>query len=54
MYKGNVEKTRTNITIEKDLKSQLEVFAKEDDRSFNSLVIFILREYVKNRSAKSN
>ena len=32
-------KTRTNITIEKELKYQLEEQAKKEGRSFNNLVI---------------
>ena len=43
-------KTRTNITIEKELKSQLEELAKQDGRSFNSLVIKVLSDYVKDKS----
>lgn len=39
-------KTRTNITIEKELKSQLEEIAKKEGRSFNNLVINILKEYM--------
>lgn len=42
-------KTRTNITIEKELKSQLEEIAKNEGRSFNNLVINILKEYIKNQ-----
>lgn len=42
-------KTRTNITIEKDLKAQLEEQAKKEGRSFNNLVINILKEYMKNQ-----
>ena len=42
-------KTRTNITIEKELKSQLEGIAKKEGRSFNNLVINILKEYMKNQ-----
>lgn len=41
------DKTRTNITIEKDLKKQLEEEAKKQNRSFNNLVITILKEYIK-------
>lgn len=41
------QKTRINITIEKDLKSELEKLAKEDNRSFNNLVITILKDHVK-------
>ena len=40
-------KTRTNITIEKELKFQLEEQAKKECRSFNNLVIYILKEYMK-------
>ena len=39
------DKTRTNITIEKDLKAKLEQLAKEQNRSFNNLVITILKDY---------
>lgn len=42
-------KTRTNITIEKDLKAQLEEQAKKEGRSFNNLIINILKEYMKNQ-----
>ena len=42
-------KTRTNITIEKELKSQLQEIAKNEGRSFNNLVINILKEYIKNQ-----
>lgn len=42
-------KTRTNITIEKELKSQLEEQAKKEGRSFNNLVVNILNDYVKNQ-----
>lgn len=38
------DNARTNITIPKDLKGQLEELAKEQNRSFNNLVITILRE----------
>ena len=37
--------TRTNITIPKDLKKELEDIAKEQNRSFNNLVITILKNY---------
>lgn len=39
------DKTRTNITIEKELKTKLEQIAKEQNRSFNNLVITILKDY---------
>ena len=38
--------TRTNITIPKDLKAKLELIATEQNRSFNNLVIIILKEFV--------
>lgn len=46
------KKTRTNITIEYSLKSQLEELAKEENRSFNNLVITILKDYVASKSRK--
>lgn len=42
------ENTRTNITISKELKAQLEELAKQDNRSFNNYVITILKEHVEN------
>lgn len=45
----SAENTRTNITIPKELKARLEKIAKDDGRSFNNLVIKILREYAENR-----
>lgn len=38
--------TRTLITIPKELKKQLEDIAKEQNRSFNNLVITILKDSV--------
>lgn len=40
------ENTRTNITIPKELKAQLEELAKNDNRSFNNYVITVLKEHV--------
>ena len=37
--------TRTNITISKELKGKLEKIAKEQNRSFNNLVITILKNF---------
>ncbi len=42
--------TRTLITIPKELKKQLEKLAKNDNRSFNNLVVKILNDYVSNSS----
>jgi predicted HicB family RNase H-like nuclease len=44
------DNTRTVITIPKELKKQLEELAKQDNRSFNNLVIKILKDYVSNSS----
>lgn len=40
------DKTRTNITITKDLKAKLEEIAKKENRSFNNLVITVLQKFV--------
>lgn len=39
--------TRTNITFSKELKKRLEKLAKQENRSFNNMVITILENYVK-------
>lgn len=41
----SADNTRTNITISKELKTKLEKIAKEQNRSFNNLVITILKDY---------
>ena len=46
------ENTRTNITISKELKSELEKLAQIDNRSFNNLVITILKNYVESTKEK--
>lgn len=40
--------TRTSLTIPKYLKSKLEVLAKEDKRSLNNLIVYVLNKYVEN------
>ena len=42
--------TRTQLTISKELKKQLENIAKEQNRSFNNLVITILQKYIDDSS----
>ena len=42
------DKTRTNITFPKELKTKLEELAKKDNRSFNNYVITVLKEHVDN------
>lgn len=41
--------TRTNVTIPKELKKRMERYAKEQNRSFNNLVITILMSWVRSR-----
>lgn len=43
------DKTRTLITIPKDLKVKLEELAKKDSRSFNNLVTKVLTNYVESQ-----
>jgi len=42
------DNTRTLITIPKELKEQLEQLAEHENRSFNNLIITILKNYVSN------
>ena len=44
------DNTRTQLTISKELKQQLEKIDKEQNRSFNNLVITILKSYIDNSS----
>lgn len=43
------ENTRTLITISKELKAKLEEIAKNEHRSFNNLVVFILEDFAENK-----
>ncbi len=45
--------TRTLLTIPKDLKARLEVLAQEQNRTFNNLVITVLKEYVSDTDKKA-
>ncbi|MCR3759169.1 DNA-binding protein [Clostridium felsineum] len=40
------DKVRSNLVIDKELKKQLEEIAKQQNRSFNNLIITILQEYI--------
>lgn len=40
------ENTRTQLTINKEMKKELEQIAKEQNRSFNNLIITVLTEYL--------
>lgn len=42
------DKTRTIISLEKDLKTKLESLASKEDRSFNNYVVKILKDHVQN------
>lgn len=46
--------TRTNITIPKSLKQEIELLAKRENRSMNNLIITILKSYVESQKAKFN
>lgn len=46
---NNEVNMRTTLTIPKNLKSKLEILAKEDHRSVNNLIINILDNYVKEK-----
>lgn len=46
MGKISDKNTRTLITIPKELKQNLKIVAKEQNRSFNNLVITILKNYI--------
>lgn len=43
---------RTGIIIDRGLKAELEAWAKQDNRSFNNFVNFILKEYADKRRKK--
>lgn len=45
-------KTRTQLTLSKELKAELEDMAKEERRSFNNLVVKILEDYVNENKRK--
>jgi len=40
------DKVRANLVIEKDIKKQLEDIAVKETRSFNSLVVSVLKKYL--------
>ena len=45
-------KTRTQLTLPKELKADLENMAKDERRSFNNLVVKILEDYVSENKRK--
>ncbi len=46
MGKISENNTRTLITIPKELKKELEGIAVKENRSFNNLVITVLKDYI--------
>jgi len=40
------DNVRSNLIINKELKTKLEAIAREQNRSFNNLIVTILMEYV--------
>ena len=40
------DKIRTNLIIEKTLKKELEKIAAKENRSFNNLIVTILKNFV--------
>ena len=42
-------KVRTSIILDKDLKKEVEQLAKQEDRSFNSLLVVALKNYLDTR-----
>ena len=45
----STNKTRTMLTLEKEVKKQLEHIAKEQNRSLNNLIETVLKEYLANK-----
>ena len=43
------DKVRANLIIEKELKKELEDIAKQENRSFNNLIITVLKDFVSAR-----
>ena len=41
-------KTRTMLTIEKDLLEEIRVMAEEEERSLNQMIIYMIKQYMKN------
>ena len=48
------DKTRTNITISKKLKENLELIAVQENRSFNNLIITVLKNFEANKRKQNN
>ena len=46
-------KVKTTIVMEKELKSSLEIIAKEEIRSLNNLMVSVLTDYVKTNTDRN-
>ena len=46
------KETKINMRFPSDVYTALKQFAQEDSRSFHSMVIWILRDYIKRRAGK--
>lgn len=46
-------KVKTTIVMEKELKSSLEIIAKEEIRSLNNLMVSVLTDYVKTKTDRN-
>jgi hypothetical protein len=46
------KETKINTRYPSDVYAAIKQFAQEDSRSFNGMVIWILREYIKRRMGK--
>lgn len=46
------DKTRTIISLEKDMKTKLEELAQDDGRSFNNYVVNVLKNHIQSLEDK--
>lgn len=55
MSQGQISesKVKTTIVMEKELKSTLELIAKDELRSLNNLMVSVLTDYVKARTDRN-
>lgn len=53
---GNISpnKTRTMLTIEKDLLEEIRVIAEEEERSLNQMIIYMIKQYMKEKQKKDS
>ena len=46
------DKVRMNITIPRDLKQNLEVLAKDNNRSLNNLIVTVMQKHLEETESK--